>query len=337
MNTLKQLCEPGASVFDPTKRDTVLYLGHLIESRIDAADFFDENEVTDGMRTLLTEALRRLAGKSSQAVFKLTQAMGGGKTHNLITLGLLAQHPEYRPQVLKGLPSAKELPPVRVVAFSGRESDVPNGIWGEIARQLGKQEFFKDYYSPLKAPGQTAWVNLLRGQPTLILLDELAPYLDNARSIAIGNSDLARVTATALTNLFNAVVEDELPNVCVVLTDLVGTYAEASAQIATILNQVQAEAQRHSMNLTPVQMNTDEFYRILRKRLFRRLPSEQEMGEVAQGGRNASDVSTFQHDNSIHDQVRSDLGYARIILRDLVRSFPSESIASGSGHAERPA
>src|SRR5262245_48833185 len=151
MKTLKQALQVRDSVFDASRRDTVLNLIHLVEGKIKPAEFFEENFVTDGMAVLLKEALRRLAGKSSQAVFKLTQAMGGGKTHNLITLGLLAQHPQFRPQILDGLPSAKELPPVRVVAFSGRETDVPHGIWGEVASQLGKKEFFKEYYSPLKA------------------------------------------------------------------------------------------------------------------------------------------------------------------------------------------
>lgn len=151
-----------------------------------------------------------------------------------------------------------------------------------MARRLGRFELFKDYYSPLKAPGRSAWINLLQGEPALILLNELPPYLDNAKSIAIGNSDLAKVTATALTNLFEAVAERELGNVCVVLTDLVGTYAEASAQIQTVLEQVQQEAQRHAMNLTPVRINTDEFYHILRKRLFKALPKEHEIDEIAQ-------------------------------------------------------
>ena len=195
MKTLQEMCTPRESVFDVSKRDTVLSLTHLAADKIDAADFLEENHVTDGMRTLLLEAFRRLQGKSEQAVFKLTQAMGGGKTHNLIALGMLAKHPTLRARVLGGLPSDKELPPVRVVAFSGRETDVPHGIWGEIARQIDKFDAFKDYYSPLKAPGRTAWVNLLKGEPTLILLDELPPYLDNGKSIAIGNSDLSRVTA----------------------------------------------------------------------------------------------------------------------------------------------
>ena len=180
MRPLKELCIPRDSVFDIARRDTVLNLDHLTSDKIDAKDFFEENYVTEGMRTLLTEAFRRLQKRSEQAVFKLTQAMGGGKTHNLITLGMLAKHPEYRGQVLKDLPAAEQLPPVRVVAFSGRETDVPHGIWGEIARQIGKQDAFKDYYSPLKAPGRTAWINLLKGEPTLILLDELPPYFDYA-------------------------------------------------------------------------------------------------------------------------------------------------------------
>jgi len=283
MKTLQQLCTPRDSVFDIAKRDTVLNLTHLTDGKIEAEGFFEESYVTDGMRTLLVEAFRRLQGKSEQAIFKLTQAMGGGKTHNLITLGMLAKHPEFRSSVLRGLPSAVDLPSVRVVAFSGRETDVPHGIWGEIAQQLGKFDSFKDYYQPPRAPGRTAWINLLKGEPTLILLDELPPYLDNAKSVSVGNSDLARVTATALTNLFEAVAEKDLGNVCFVLTDLVGTYAEASAQIQTVLEQLQGEAQRHSMNLTPVQMNTDEFYHILRKRLFKDLAKESEVEDVAQG------------------------------------------------------
>ncbi len=282
MKTLKAACTPRESVFDASKRDTVLNLTHLVEEKINAKEFIEENFVTEGMRVLLLESFRRLQGNSDQALFKLTQAMGGGKTHNLVALGMLARHPELRSQILKDLPSAKELPPVRVIAFSGRETDVPHGIWGEVARQLGRFDAFKDYYAPLKAPGRTAWVNLLKGEPTLILLDELPPYLDNAKSVAIGNSDLSKVTATALTNLFEAAAEKELSNVCVVITDLVGTYAEASAQIQGLLQQLQSEAQRHAMNLTPVQMNTDEFYHILRKRLFKALPKEAEIEDVAQ-------------------------------------------------------
>lgn len=169
MKPLKQLCLPRESVFDIAKRDTVLNLSHLSANKIDPVLFFEENYVTEGMKTLLTEAFRRLQKKSDQAVFKLTQAMGGGKTHNLVTLGMVAKYPKFRSQVLSELPDSNELSGVRVVAFSGRETDIPHGIWGEIAHQLGKFNSFKEYYAPLKAPGRTAWINLLKGEPTLIL------------------------------------------------------------------------------------------------------------------------------------------------------------------------
>jgi hypothetical protein len=66
--------------------------------------------------------------------------MGGGKTHSLIAFGLLARHPDYRRAVMEAFYTPGETGPVRVVAFSGRESDAPLGIWGSIATQLGKKE-----------------------------------------------------------------------------------------------------------------------------------------------------------------------------------------------------
>ena len=284
MQTVKQACEPRPGAFDPTRRDTVLDLSDLIDNRIAPAEFFAENYVTEGMKTLLTEAFTRLEGKSTQGVFKLTQAMGGGKTHNLLALGLLAKHPQCRAEVMGGFYSpGATLGPVRVVAFSGRESDAPLGVWGAIAEQLGKKEQFKDYYAPLAAPGQTAWVHLLQGAPLVIMLDELPPYFVNAASKSIGNSDLSAVTTTALSNLLVAVGRDELRNVCLVISDLKASYGEGAAQIVAALDNLEAETGRTAMNLEPVRMNSDEFYHILRKRIFQTLPSEAEVEQVAQG------------------------------------------------------
>ena len=173
------------------------------------------------------------------------------------------------------------LGPVRVVAFSGRESDAPLGVWGAIAEQLGRKERFNDYYAPLAAPGQTAWVNLLRGEPLVVMLDELPPYFVNAAAKSIGSSDLAAVTTTALSNLLVAIGRDELRNVCLVISDLKASYGAGAARIGAALDDLEAETGHAAMNLEPVRMNTDEFYRILRKRIFAALPSEAEIEEVA--------------------------------------------------------
>lgn len=205
MKTLFDACKPRESVFDETKRDDVLDLTDLAESRIIPSEFFEENFVTDGMNVLFESAFKRFKKQGSTGVIKLTQAMGGGKTHNMIALGLLAKHPQHREKVMGREYKKDTLGKIKVVAFTGRESDVPFGIWGAIAQQLGKKEMFNNYYGPLSAPGQTAWINLLKGDPILLLLDELPPYLENARSKPIGNSDLSVVTTNALSNLFAAI------------------------------------------------------------------------------------------------------------------------------------
>ena len=283
MGSIGQLCKPRQGIFDTQRRDTVLDLTDLIEDKIQPSQFFEENFVTEGMKTLLEQSFRRLEGKSTQGIFKLKQAMGGGKTHNLLTLGLLARYPKFREQVMgKFYNPEPSLGSVKVIAFSGRESDIPWGLWGAIAEQMGKHEQFKDLYSPLRAPGQTAWETLLGGETALILLDELPPYFDNARSIPIGDSNLARVTATALSNLLIAIGREPCSRVCLVITDLVGSYETGSEQISEILSNLEKETHRTAMSLEPVRMNSDELYHILRKRIFEETPGETAITEVAQ-------------------------------------------------------
>lgn len=283
MLTLAQACRPRESVFDAARRDSVVDLTELAANRIDAAAFFAESYPTVGMRALIEQAFRRFAGRSDQGTFLLTQAMGGGKTHLMVALGLLARNPrlvkqhfpEYDPDAPQG---------VKVVAFSGRESDAPLGIWGSIAEQLGKREAFASLYTPLQAPGQTAWIHLLQGsQPVLILLDELPPYFENARSIAIGDSNLATVTMTALSNLLAALCKDELKQVCVVMSDLAASYHEGSGMVQTALATMEKEANRTALRLEPVQLNTDELYHILRTRIFESLPDSAEVARIADG------------------------------------------------------
>lgn len=126
-------------------------------------------------------------------------------------------------------------------------------------------------------------MELLKGQPLLIMLDELPPYFAYAKSQAVGNSDLSVDTATALSNLLVAVGKEELANVCVIITDLTATYAEGSRQLNQALGDLDKETGRTAMRLEPVRMNTDEFYHILRRRLFSELPPPEAVAEVAAG------------------------------------------------------
>ncbi|NLC67598.1 MAG: DUF499 domain-containing protein, partial [Clostridiaceae bacterium] len=281
MRSLFELCRPRESVLDETKRDDVLDLTNLIDNRVDPYRFFEENFLTEGMKVLLETAFKRFHRQGATGLIKLTQSMGGGKTHNMIALGLLAKYPEFRPKALGDRFKDSHLGKIKVVAFTGRESDAPYGIWGAIAEQLGKKEVFKDYYTPLQAPGQTAWINLLKGEPLLILLDELPPYLENAKSKTIGNSNLAMVTTTALANLFTALGKEELSNVCLVISDLKATYESGSELLQSSFKELENEVNRSALNIEPVSSTSDEVYHILRKRLFKELPDENEINQIA--------------------------------------------------------
>ena len=100
LKTVRDACVPHKTVFADSKGDQIEDLGRLLQDAGDGADFFAKNFITAGMSQLFELGLRRLAGKSDQAVFELTQAMGGGKTHTMIALGLVARNEATRARVV---------------------------------------------------------------------------------------------------------------------------------------------------------------------------------------------------------------------------------------------
>jgi hypothetical protein len=153
--TLKALCNPRASVFAADRRATVLSLDTFLKGQVHGAEFFAENYFTSGMVTLVDRAFRHLAGAGAgSSIFLLSQAMGGGKTHSMIGLGLLARDPELRRRVLGDKDPAPQLGRCSVVGFNGRNTDATGGIWGSIAEQLGKAG---PIYPLCVAAAQRAW------------------------------------------------------------------------------------------------------------------------------------------------------------------------------------
>lgn len=124
--TLKTLCKPRASVFAADRRATVLSLDTFLKGRVHGSEFFDENYFTSGMTILVERAFSHLSGAGAgSSVFLLSQAMGGGKTHSMIGLGLLARDPELRHRVLGRHDPAPKLGPCCVVGFNGRSTSAP--------------------------------------------------------------------------------------------------------------------------------------------------------------------------------------------------------------------
>ncbi|OYW16867.1 MAG: hypothetical protein B7Z52_07755, partial [Burkholderiales bacterium 12-64-5] len=133
IKTVKQACRFNSIIRDYRMSQGIENLADLINDAGDGDEFFSRNFVTHGMDQLFREGLLRLSGKSDQAVFELTQAMGGGKTHMMIALGLLVRHPHLRKNVLPAdLASRVDFGQARIAAFNGRNNP-DNFIWGEIA------------------------------------------------------------------------------------------------------------------------------------------------------------------------------------------------------------
>ena len=254
----------------------------------DPVRFFADTYPTRGLKSLLGNVCRRLAGAGGEvaAIFRLDTSYGGGKTHGLIALthaarglGTVPNISEFiDPSLLRLLESRGS---VRVAAFDGENADPANGRamgdgvlaytpWGEIACALAG----KDGYERVRksdetriAPGAETLRELFGGEPTLILLDELSVYLRK-----VGRMGDARDQLTAfLTSLFKAV--EGAPNAALVYTLAIGkdgrasdAYGEENQFIADQMGEAESVSARKATLLNPTE--EDETIQVLRRRLF---------------------------------------------------------------------
>lgn len=132
------ICDISPDVFSMSRSEQVEHLSSISDADISTARaFYARNHVTSGMSEFLRGALRRLSGQSQQAVFELRQAMGGGKTHNMIALGLLARFPELKDQLPDAITAGMSAPtfaePDQGPLAGGRKvnarHDLTLGLW----------------------------------------------------------------------------------------------------------------------------------------------------------------------------------------------------------------
>lgn len=280
MKTVRDACQLQPNALSIKLSDQIEQLDELISAEGDGAVFFEKTFITQGMQDLISEGIARLAGASTQAIFHLKQAMGGGKTHLLVGFGLLAKHPELRKTYCAGMPHSTDFSNANIAAFNGRNSPA-HYLWGEIATQLGKGELFKSFWTngPL-APDEKDWLNLFEGdQPILILLDEMPPYFHYLDTQKVGNGTVADIATRAFSNLLTAAGKKK--NVCVVVSDLAAAYDTGSKLIYRALEDARSELGRQERAITPVDLAANEIYDILRKRLFKSLPDKAEIGDIA--------------------------------------------------------
>lgn len=279
MKTIRSACLLQPKALEINVGDQIEQLDQIINDS-NGHDYFKRTFITDGMKTLLSKGMARLAGKSADAVFHLKQAMGGGKTHLMVGFGLLAKDASLRADLIGAMPHQSGFTSAKIAAFNGRNNP-HTYFWGEVSRQLGKEGVFREYWeSGAKAPDQEAWLKLFEGEgPVLILLDEMPPYFHYYSTQVLGQGTIADVVTRAFSNMLTAAQKKK--NVCIVVSDLEAAYDTGGKLIQRALNDATQEVGRAEISITPVNLESNEIYEILRKRLFLKLPDKSDVSDIA--------------------------------------------------------
>ncbi len=252
--------------------------------------FFANTFPTDGLKTLIKEVFSRLCKTGSGSpIIRLETSFGGGKTHDEIALWHICKQGR-RIQELERFADIDSIPhqPIQVAAIACHDLDPINGVyhaetgittytlWGEIAYQIGGVEGYKLLRGSDEqrvSPGTSVMERLTNGQPTLIVLDEIARYLRAGKATVVGNSDLAEQVVAFLFSLMD---------LAAATSNLVFVYSLASAadtfgEETTELHEIIQASARQERVLSP---STDvEIYNIVKQRLFASV--SQEIAQVA--------------------------------------------------------
>ncbi|MYC94583.1 MAG: ATP-binding protein [Caldilineaceae bacterium SB0661_bin_32] len=246
----------------------------------DAESFFAASYITSGLKSLLEDVLGRLSGSEGNRVLKLLTPFGGGKSHTLAAL----LHAARSRAALDALPEAGGLPrpdAVRVAVVDGQFFDATSGkrapggdvvartIWGWIAWALGGREGYELVQAQDEArvaPGGDALVELLKGGPSLILLDEILEYLISAGGISVVQTTLRDETLSFLKRLTVAV--GNVDN-AVLVYSLQSSNRE-SLEYTGLLHTLEHLAARKDQRREPVADN--EILHVIQRRLLARTP-----------------------------------------------------------------
>jgi len=255
----------------------------------DADSFFAVSYLTGGLKSLLEDVLGRLAGSEGNRVLRLQTPFGGGKSHTLAAL----LHAARSRTALDKLPEAAGLARpdgVRVAVVDGQFFDPTNGkvmpgenstartVWGWIAWSLGGREGYELVRAQDEArvaPGGDALVELLRGGPSLILIDELLQYLISAGGIRIEQTTLRDETLSFLQRLTAAV--GSVDNAVLVYS--LQSSKRESLEYTSLLQTVEHLAARKDQRREPVEGN--EILNVIQRRLITGTPDAEAISNTA--------------------------------------------------------
>jgi predicted AAA+ superfamily ATPase len=264
-------------------------------------EFFRRTFLTEGLRRLLAQALRRLSGQGGDPVVELQTNFGGGKTHSELALyhlfsGTPASDLPGVEELVKqlGIPIAKNVKRAVFVGTQispGKPHKKPDGsvihtLWGEIAWQLGGKEGYKlvkEDDEHATNPGDSLKQLFNKYAPCLILIDEWVAYarqLHGTADLPAGTFETQFTFAQALSEAAKAAKSTLLvvsipasesphqkPERSVTDIEVGGERGrEALARLKNAIGRVEASWRPAS---------PDEGFEIVRRRLFNPLSGDQ--------------------------------------------------------------
>lgn len=245
----------------------------------DPTAFFANTFATDGLKTLISEVFGRLVGAAvGSPIIRLETSFGGGKTHDEIALWHIAKHG----RDIAGLDRFADLNlipdrPIQAAAIACQDLDPVNGVfhadtgittytlWGEIAYQINGvagYSLLKGSDEQRVSPGTVVLERIIQGQPTVIIIDEIASYLRKAKATVVGNSNLAGQVVAFLFALMDLAASCNNLVFVYTLASSTDSFGEETTEIRETIS---ATARQERI----IKPSTDiEIYNIVKQRMF---------------------------------------------------------------------
>ena len=278
-----------------------VHIGEGSPEYLNPVDFFRRTYLTDSLKQLLTNAMRRLSGEGGDPVLQLQTNFGGGKTHSMLALyhlfsGVSVDELSGMEAVVQDI-NVGSLPSVNRVVLVGNRISPGNPViksdgtevrtlWGELAWQLGLaaggEAEARRAYERVKAdderatnPGDVLRELLNRYSPSLILIDEWVAYarqLHDEGDLPAGSFETQFTFAQALSE------SAKLAKDCLLVISLPAsdTNESSHAQIDDVevggrrgraaLNRLRNVIGRVESSWRPA--SAEESFEIVRRRLF---------------------------------------------------------------------
>ena len=332
LTSWRDVIKPNNDVVEGTfrKSEFAADLQEVFEGRAKTAEygeteiFFNQTYITHGLRQLLVNTLKRLAGKDSDPVIQLKTGFGGGKTHSLIAL----YHLITGANILRELPTDGEYARLReeidsIISEAGWDPNTPihanvsvlvgtylsttdsdetkrgdplNTLWGRMADQLGGQDaydFIGDAAHKGISPGGKQLDELFAYVgPSVILIDELVAYVRNVQE----------VTQESIYTFFQTLTQSvsRSKNVTLIATLPEGQVQAGGQGGMTVLDSLESILER--VDAVSIPLEVDNAFEVVRRRLFGPVIDETERDQTCEAFRKMYQNSRSEYPDGVNDQ-----------------------------------